>query len=937
MSRDLQILVVGLLAVTISLLALLRLKPLSFIEKAAVYITTTLLVYLDTVVIPPQSIFSVLSWVAVGLAAVGTALTPLDMIVLLIVPSLPDAFGLPNGGAAGIAKLAILFYAHGYPSLKLRAPNVSVTGPTRRGAARPVALALAIGVSALLLSACGGAQARKAKHFEKGKTYLAAGNYEKARVEFQNVLQIAPTDPEARFDMGLVDEKLSKTREAAGFYQATIDVSPGHVQARTRLARLYVLSGAPDRAMEVLKPALDSHPDDAELLAIRAAIHAQQKDSTDAIADAERAVKLDPKNEDAISTLAGLYASSKDVPKAQKLLEDGIANIPDSTDLRLLLAQIYVSENRLDAAEQTLINLTKMRPADQADRIRLAQFYASQNKVDAAEKTLRDAIVEIPQGRELKLQLVQLIATRRSTDAAEKELKTMIAADPKDVELRFALAKFYQETRQPNLAKGIYRDLISIENIEPAGLAARDRLAGLLAQQNDFAGAGRLISEVLARNPRDDDALLLRGQIELAKKDPKAAIADLRAVLRDQPNAVPVLRTLASAHLANGEPAIAEETMRRAIEVNPKDVNTRLELALLLTELNKPDQAKPILVDIVKEQPGNVRALDLQFRVGAATNDWQTARTAAQALVAAQPKMAIGYLFEGMLAEQDKKTDEALRLYAHAVDLAPDTRDPLDAQIRLLVAQKRIPDALKRLDEVTALAPKAPLALNLKGDLLASQGRAAKAKEAYELALSRTPKWWLPYRGLAALQFAAKDPDAAVATLRTGQTTVDQPEFLGMEIAAYYERAGKIDDAIREYEDVLHRNPQTDFAANNLAMLLVNNRSDSASLDRAKAVSSRFAQSNNLSFLDTYGWVLYKRGEANASVSVLEQVVAKAPGAAEARYHLGMALAKSGNDVEARDNLTRAVDSGAKFLGIEEAKAMLQKLAKVPADGAPKT
>jgi UDP-GlcNAc:undecaprenyl-phosphate GlcNAc-1-phosphate transferase len=126
LSRDLQILVLGLLAVTIFLLALLRLKPLSFIEKAAVYITTTLLVYLDTVVIPPQPIYSILTWVAVGVAAVGTALrfrlfpdwrtalTPLDMIVLfaaLIVPSLPDAFGLPNGGAAGIAKLAILFYA----------------------------------------------------------------------------------------------------------------------------------------------------------------------------------------------------------------------------------------------------------------------------------------------------------------------------------------------------------------------------------------------------------------------------------------------------------------------------------------------------------------------------------------------------------------------------------------------------------------------------------------------------------------------------------------------------------------------------------------------------------------------------------------------------------------------------------------------------------
>jgi predicted Zn-dependent protease len=525
-----------------------------------------------------------------------------------------------------------------------------------------------------------------------------------------------------------------------------------------------------------------------------------------------------------------------------------------------------------------------------------------------------------------------LIATRRNPEAAEKELKAMIAADPKDLEMKFALARFYQLNRQPALAESIYRDVIASEKLDPFGLSARNRLAGLRVQQNDLAGAGKLIGEVLAKSPRDDDALTLRGEIALATKDPKAAIADLRAVLRDQPNALPVLRTLAGAHLANGEPAIAEETMRRAQEANPKDPNTRLELALLLTQLGKAEQAKTLLADLVKEQPGNARALDALFRVGATTNDLATANSAAEAIVATQPKSALGYLYEGMVAEQEKKADDALRLYAKAVDLAPDAREPIEAQIRLLVAQKRIPEALKRLDDVSA-----PLAPNLKGELLASLGRGAEAKEAYELALSRAPKWWLPYRGLANLQFTAKDPDGALALLRKGQAGVDQPEFLGLEIASYFDRAGKIDAAIREYEEILRHNPQMDFAANNLAMLLVEHRTDSASLDRAKTLTSRFAQSNNISFLDTYGWVLYKHGETTASVPVLEQVVAKAPKSAEARYHLGMALAKAGNTVKARDNLTLAVDSGAKFAGLEEAKATLEKLPKASMVGAPKT
>jgi thioredoxin-like negative regulator of GroEL len=84
---------------------------------------------------------------------------------------------------------------------------------------------------------------------------------------------------------------------------------------------------------------------------------------------------------------------------------------------------------------------------------------------------------------------------------------------------------------------------------------------------------------------------------------------------------------------------------------------------------------------------------------------------------------------------------------------------------------------------------------------------------------------------------------------------------------------------------------------------------------------------------------LYKRGETVASVPVLERVVAKVPNEALARYHLGMAQSQVGSNAEARDNLTRAVNSGAKFLGLDEAKSTLDQLAKLPiqASVAPKT
>jgi tetratricopeptide (TPR) repeat protein len=797
---------------------------------------------------------------------------------------------------------------------------------TRHRSLRFISLFM-LGSALVALTGCGGAQARKARHLEKGNTYLAAGNYEKARVEFQNALQIAPMDPEARFENGVVNEKLGKGKAAAQFYQGTIDVSPDHLGARTHLARLYVFSGVPDRALELIKPALDKHPDDSELLALRAAIHVQEKDLSDAQTDAERAVQLDPANEDAITALAGIYTSTQHPDQAQTLLEAAVKRLPASVDLRRVLAQIYATENRPADVERVLMELVALKPDDPSHRIRLAQFYASQSQLDAAERVMREGIKAMPQDRSLKLSLVDFLAARRSPAAAEKELQSMIAADPKDLDLKFALARFYESGRQADLAEKVYREVMSGEGLKEPGLTARDRLAKLrMAAHNDVPGAQKLIAEVLAKSPRDSDALILRGDIELSQKDPKAAIADLRAVLRDQPNSAPVLRTLALAHLSNGEPAIAEETMRRAVEANPKDSGLRLDLANLLAQSGKPEQAKPIVAEVVKDEPANVLALQTLFRLSAATNDYVTAQSAADGIVATLPKSSMGYLYQGMIAEQSKRFDEALRLYGKAAELQPKEAEPLRSQIQLLVTQKRLPEAMKRLDQVISAQPEEAFAPYMKGELLLDQGRITDSMDAYKLAMQRAPKWWAPYRGLARAQFAAKNPDAALATLRDAQPTVDKPDQLSLAMAQYYESVNRLDDAIREYEAALRANPQSELAVNNLAMLLVTYKSDAASLDRAKTLAARFSDSSNPSFLDTYGWVLYRHGEAAASVPVLERVVAKAPGAPVALYHLGMAQSQAGDGAQARENLERAVNSGMKFAGIDEARATLDKL-----------
>lgn len=788
-------------------------------------------------------------------------------------------------------------------------------------------------VTAVVVAGCGGAEARKAKHLEKGQSFLAEGNLEKARVELRNALQIAPTDSETRYENGVIDEKMGNPREAAQFYQGAIDTNPDNLKARVGLGRLFLFGGAPERALEIIKPGFTKHPDDVGLLTVRAAARIQLKDASGGFQDAERAVQIEPNNEDAVAILAGIYKSQGQTEKAEVLLLGAIKQLPNTVSLRLVLAQLYASAGHESEVEALLSDLVRQHPQERGHRLRLAQFYARLNRLDDAERVLRTGIKDLPKERDLKTALVDFLAERRSRESAQKELTAFIAEDPQDYPLRFALGQFYEQGKDFSKAKTVYQDVIGAAGLEAPGITARNRLAALLVQQNDYAAAEKLIAEVLAKSPRDNDALILRGNLALTHKDPKAAVTDLRAVLRDQPNAVGVMRSLARAHLANGEPALAEETMRRAVEANPQDPAARMDLAQLLIKLGKPAQAAPVIDALVREQPNNLAALDAQFKIAVTGKDWVLAKSAADAIVALQPKGALGYYYQGAVAESKNQSEEALRLYSTALDMLPQSAEPLEALTRLLVRMKRVPEALKKLDDAIAAYPTLALAANLKGEILLSTQHEADAVQAFKMAIGREPTWWVPYRNLAAAQAVGKDNEAAIATLRDGVGKAASPDALEAELAGLYERSGKPDDAIAVYEAALRRNSEADIAANNLAMLLVTYKKDPRSLDRAKQLAGRFATSSNGDFLDTYGWVLYKRGEGAAAVAALQTALIKTPDSPVSLYHLGMAQAQVGQTEAARDSLNRSLSTGKSFSGMDEAKAALNNLAKLTSTG----
>jgi tetratricopeptide (TPR) repeat protein len=781
-------------------------------------------------------------------------------------------------------------------------------------------------VSATLLAACGSARSRFDSHLQRGERYFDAGQYDKASVEFRNALQIDPRSAKARYLNGEAAERRGELREALGSYQAAIELDPDYSAARAAVGRVLVFGGAADRALTVIAPGLTRHPDEPQLLTARGAARAQLGDLNGAIADAEHALKVAPDDENALALLASLYQRQGEAPRAVALVAEAVGRHPNSIDLRQVLAGLYLATADNGRAEEQLKAIIALAPRELPHRYQLALFYERTGNPDAARHVLEEAVQAFPTSSIAKLALVDFVAGKHSPRQGEQLLRSYIAREPDNDDLRLGLGALLQRSGAARQAQAAYEEIVSRDPHGRAALLARDRIAAIELAGGRIDAARTLLAVALADNPTDNDALIMSGEIALGRDDPDAAIGDFRAVLRDQPNALNVERALARAYVANGENALAEETLRAALQAAPNDLAVRSDLAQLLVQGGRADAAASLLEEAVRRSPEDAAARAALVRAYLAKGDLTAARTAAQDLENLKPAAALGPYLAGVVARQQDRPDESERNFERALQLDPGDLDALGGLTSLELARGHQAAALADVRAFAAAHAGNAAALNLLGELLIATrdypGAIGQLKQAVALA----PRWPTPYHNLARACRAAQDAAGAASAYPAGLKQVPSDPLLVAGLAELYEQQGRVAEAIAVYEDLLAHRPHATLAANNLAMLLVTYRTDRRSLDQARELSAAFSGSDSGALLDTNGWVRLKLGDLTDALPALERAAGHSPDSRVIRYHLAVAELKAGQRDKARENLETALSGSGSFAGSDDARARLNAL-----------
>jgi YaiO family outer membrane protein len=404
---------------------------------------------------------------------------------------------------------------------------------------------------------------------------------------------------------------------------------------------------------------------------------------------------------------------------------------PDYDEARAGLIRVCLATKDFEGAARELIMLKKRSPDDPDVKILEAQLASAREPAaERAEPGLRSTVEKPPSsdraGTERRRLFVEGQAARKAGrfDVAIARLAQVVALDPNDVDAQVELGLALMPRQRFAEARGAFAKALARA---PTYGDARLGLARIAFYEKRPAEAAREVGILLAREPRNQEALALRAQIARAAADLEAAAEKARldretqriALVRKQAQAAEqrsaeqakalrkagrfeaaeeIYRTLLRAHPRDADLLVSAGSMaafqgktrfadaRRDFEtaefINPNSDDAILGLARVDLYESKLDDAEPRIARILAQQPANTEAQALSARVTLARGEPAEAEAIFRQLRTRLPEDTDILLGLGDSLRGTMQDDEARALYREAAAV-----DSASAEIEARIAQ----------------------------------------------------------------------------------------------------------------------------------------------------------------------------------------------------------------------------------------------------------
>jgi len=485
-----------------------------------------------------------------------------------------------------------------------------------------------------------------------------------------------------------------------------------------------------------------------------------------------------------------------------------------------------------------------------------------------------------------------------SKPAADLALRSE-GAHKADALTHFVEGMSFEENGEMDRALDAYRKVL---NVDPGQSQLASRVAALLIEQEDFPQAIDVLKDAIKANPKDADPYQQLAYIyaKYLKKNDQAIDYANRAITLN-PGDIEGYQRLVEIEVAAGQEKKALEVLNRATKVHSDDANFWMRLGKLYVAVLFKSDSQP--------KPDELKKTNEIFKKAAehASDDPAILKDVADYYAASQ------------------QLKEAIPLYLHVLELQPDDANAREKLATGFILTNQRGKAVEMLEQIIKEHPEKYQPYDLLAQVLDDEARSlqrakrvdeakatfAKAAANYEQSLLINPNHVGTYLHLAELFLGPlKDADRAVRLL-----TEARRRFLGAPEIVYYlaiaQSEGKqTQQAVATFEEALHEaqldpdndmlnakfyfnygaaaeqaglyEKATDLLRKSIALDPANSAEacnylgymwadHNMNLDEAETMIKRALElePNNASYLDSLGWVEFRKGKFDQALGNL--------------------------------------------------------------------
>src|SRR5947209_1707061 len=441
-------------------------------------------------------------------------------------------------------------------------------------------------LAATLITACT-KESKKARLLAEANNYFKAGNYDKAKLSYLNVLRLDPASALAFERIGAMWQDDGAPLRAGAFLARAIVLDPSNVQNRIRLARCYVGTGQfADGKKEALN-VLAQVPDNGDAI-IALTEGARSKEDFEA---AQEELQKFPKKNDISFYLASanLFFSKGDLAAASNALRQALTVDPKSSAAHLAMGNLHLFQKDQKQAGEEFKTAADLAPVRSIERLKYAEFKWGTGDADEVRRVATEMTKQAPDYLPGWIWLAELGYKDKKYDEALSLLENVFGRDPEYIEGRRLQSDVL-------LAKGDTKKAVEVlerlDQTYPDAPFVKYKLARAYLVNNNTNQAKVALDQAVSINPNYDDAVLLLAQVNLSTGHAEPVIEALIGLLKKRPDLRNAALLLAGAYGSLDRFDDAAVVLQEQARLTPQDPQPAIALGLTQRQAKKNDEAR---------------------------------------------------------------------------------------------------------------------------------------------------------------------------------------------------------------------------------------------------------------------------------------------------------------------------------------------------------